>query len=637
MAQEKFERFGNYILLEKLASGGMAEIYLSKKLAAEGVQKFVAVKRILAQHSSSEDFIRMFKDEAKIAVNLNHGNVVSIYDFGVENNQLFLVMEYMEGKNLRQILNRLKQVNKRFSISHIAYVTKMIAAGLDHAHRLIDATTGQTLNIIHRDMSPQNVMVSFEGEVKIIDFGIAKSTTQEENTRVGTLKGKFGYMSPEQVDGMEVDARTDIFAMGIMVWEMLSEQRLFLTNNEMTTLRKIRDCKIPSLREIDPNIPVELEKIVNKALARNKTQRYQTAAELQKDLQSFLNRYNPDFSSQDFAEFIKEMYSEEIVDARKRQVAYSKVEVPLDPLANRASRADAFTQSMTFTAAEADNVNFVDLELKKGQKQGTVAPQLTDINHSNLTVNQNSVASRNSYVQAPVPNQARPNTMAGVPNPLFNDNLSKSSYTHSAIRVPAREQPSSSSPIMGILVVLIAGVIGIFAVVNETQPKIVAGPCKSLKNFGIPITCFEAGRAGPTASSEKLDVSSDPQGAEIYLNGVSTKLQTPAKVSIPRGQPFNITLMHPGFKQEFLKYNEFPMNAKAYVKLKSIPSGTIVVRIVGGEAFMGNVKINNGQRISVEANKPITFTAKNALTDAVIEKVVTVQVNETKELILSPR
>jgi eukaryotic-like serine/threonine-protein kinase len=312
LAQEKFERFGNYILLEKLASGGMAEIYLSKKLAAEGVQKFVAVKRILAQHSASEDFIRMFKDEARIAVNLSHSNVVSIYDFGVENNQLYLVMDYLEGKNLRQILNRLKQLNKRFSISHIAHVIKLIAAGLDHAHRLIDATTGQPLNIIHRDMSPQNVMVSFEGEVKIIDFGIAKSTTQEESTRVGTLKGKFGYMSPEQVDGMEVDARTDIFALGIMAWEMLSEQRLFLTNNEMTTLRKIRDCKIPSLREIDPNIPVELEKIINKGLARNKTQRYQTAAELQKDLHSFLNRYNPDFSGQDFSEFIKEMYAEEI-------------------------------------------------------------------------------------------------------------------------------------------------------------------------------------------------------------------------------------------------------------------------------------------------------------------------------------
>lgn len=648
MTQEKFERFGNYILLEKLASGGMAEIYLSKKLAAEGVQKFVAVKRILAQHSSSEDFIRMFKDEARIAVNLSHANVVSIYDFGVENNQLYLVMDYLEGKNLRQILNRLKQMNKRFSISHIAYVTKLIAAGLDHAHRLIDATTGQPLNIIHRDMSPQNVMVSFEGEVKIIDFGIAKSTTQEESTRVGTLKGKFGYMSPEQVDGMEVDARTDIFALGIMVWEMLSEQRLFLTNNEMTTLRKIRDCKIPSLREIDPNIPVELEKIVNKGLARNKTQRYQTAAEMQKDLQSFLNRYNPDFSSQDFSEFIKEMYSEEIVEARKRQVAYSKVEVPLDPFANRTNKLDAFTQSMTFTSAEAENVNFVDLELKKGvtsqKKEFThTGTGQGDSNHQVLTVNKSHGPS-NNYVQAPIPVQNRTNTMTGMPNPLFNDNQSKPAYsqnhtnTHSAIRMPPREEPSSSSPVLGIFIVLLAGVVGLFAVVNETQPKLVMGPCKAIKKLGVPIGCFgdNKGTSGPVASVEKLKVTSDPSGAEIYVNGQAVKLQTPAEVTI-KEKPFVITLMYPGFKQESMKFKEFPMNSKAYFKLKSTPSGTIVIRIVGGEAFMGNVKLQNGQRISVEANKPITFKARNPLNKVEIEKTVTVQVNETQEVLLSPR
>lgn len=652
MTQEKFERFGNYILLEKLASGGMAEIYLSKKLAAEGVQKFVAVKRILSQHSSSEDFIRMFKDEAKIAVNLAHSNVVSIYDFGVENNQLYLVMDYLEGKNLRQILNRLKQVNKRFSISHIVYVTKAIAAGLDHAHRLIDATTGQPLNIIHRDMSPQNVMVSFEGEVKIIDFGIAKSTTQEESTRVGTLKGKFGYMSPEQVDGMEVDARTDIFALGIMLWEMLSEQRLFLTNNEMTTLRKIRDCKIPSLREIDPNIPIELEKIVNKGLARNKTQRYQTAAEMQKDLQSFLNRYNPDFSSQDFAEFIKEMYSEEIVEARKRQVAYSKVDVPLDPLAGRASKIDAITQSMTFTSAETENVNFVDLELKKGQqKKDGANPQMVELSHSNLTVN-TSPGPRNTYVQAPIPHtNVRPNTMTGVPNPLYTEKPNpyattnpsmNSTGTHSSIRMPAPE-PSSSSPIIGIFVILLAGVVGTFAVINETQPKLVAGPCQSIKRMGVSmLSCHgdkdisTSGQAAH-ASVDTLSVISDPSGAQIYLNGTTTGTQTPGNISVPRGKPFTVTLVHPGFKQENLRYNEFPMNAKAYVKLKNLPSGVVVIRIVAGEAYMGKVKLHDGQRLSLEAGKPTVFTAKNVITGQSTETSVIVKVNETKELVLSPR
>ncbi|MCB9072932.1 MAG: serine/threonine protein kinase [Bdellovibrionaceae bacterium] len=629
LAQEKFERFGNYILLERLASGGMAEIYLSKKIAAEGVQKFVAVKRILSQHSASEDFIRMFKDEAKIAVNLSHSNVVSIYDFGVENSQLYLVMEYMEGKNLRQILNRLKQLNKRFSISHIAYITKLIAAGLDHAHRLIDATTGQPLNIIHRDMSPQNVMVSFEGEVKIIDFGIAKSTTQEESTRVGTLKGKFGYMSPEQIDGMEVDARTDIFALGIMLWEMLSEQRLFLTNNEMSTLRKIRDCKIPSLREMDPNIPVELEKIVMKALARNKAQRYQTAAELQKDLQSFLNRYNPDFSSQDFSEFIKELYSEEIVDARKRQVAYSKVEVPLDPLTQKASKLDAFTQSMTFSSHDAEKVSFSELSLQK-KEEGP--PDLEEGNLPKLSTNNSA-----QKLYTTPPPTVRSQTFVGTPN--TNSEHTPFQHTQTSFRVPQQEE-TQSSPLLGIAIVLFAGLIGIFAVVNETQPKLVAGPCNSLKNIGVPIGCYTQGttlNASTDAKTTSMRVASDPSGAYIYLNNSPTNQRTPADIPVEIGKPFVLTIASAGYRTESQKFQQAPPTGTAYFKLTSVPSGTISVRIVGGEAFMGKTKLSNGQQFSVEANKPIVFTARNPLNGKEVEQTVTVKPNEHREVILSPR
>ena len=194
--QKSYETFGNYILLEKLASGGMAEVYLAKKIAASGVQKFVAVKRILQQFSDSEDFIQMFKDEAKIAINLSHSNVVTIYDFGVQ------------GRNLRQILNRMKKDNKYFTVSQVAHIMKHVASGLDHAHRCIDPTTGQPLNIIHRDMSPQNIMLAFEGDPKLVDFGIAKAETQIESTRAGTLTGKFGYKSPEQVERQAIDSRT---------------------------------------------------------------------------------------------------------------------------------------------------------------------------------------------------------------------------------------------------------------------------------------------------------------------------------------------------------------------------------------------------------------------------------------------
>ncbi len=629
MAQEKFERFGNYILLEKLAAGGMAEIYLSKKLAAEGLQKFVAVKRILSQHSNSEDFIRMFKDEAKIAVNLSHSNVVGIHDFGVETKQLYLVMEYVEGKNLRQILNRLKQLNKRLSVSHIVYATKMIAAGLDHAHRLIDATTGQPLNIIHRDMSPQNVMVSFEGEVKIIDFGIAKSTTQEENTRVGTLKGKFGYMSPEQVDGLEVDARTDIFALGIMLWEMLSEQRLFLSNNEMTTLRKIRDCKIPSLRQIDPNIPIELEKIVNKGLTRNKTQRYQTAAELQKDLQSFLNRYNPDFSSQDFSEFIKETYAEEIIDARKRQVAYSKIDIPqvVEPQHERYSpRSEAITQSMTFSRNTTEKMNFEDLKI---ERLGIVTqPSIP----AQIPVTQLGEMSESHLSVSKAPNFSGLGTSA-------TREAANTKKTGSGIKVQYAPE-NNSSTLFGAIFLMFAIGIGGFGVINEMRPYLVAKPCAQLQSIGFPLTCHQEG-AGQSQMASKiqpiLKVTSDPIGAHIYINNKATNQMTPAEVELDGSKPFTLSLSLGGYKSESRHYNGLPPGNFLSLKLTSIPSGSIVVRVVGGEAFLGKRKLRNGEKLVVDANKEVVLTTVNPISGTSKETRVKVDINETKEVILSPR
>jgi len=303
----------------------MAEVFLARGTGAGGIGKFFAVKRILPQYADSPEFIDMFKDEAKIAINLNHSNIVSIHEFGVEKGIFYLVMDYVEGRNLRQILNKMKKSSLQFSMDQIVYIVKEVAAGLDHAHRCIDGSTGKPLNITHRDMSPQNLMVSFEGEVKIVDFGIAKAESQLETTRAGTLKGKFGYMSPEQAEGQPVDLRTDIFSLGIVVWELLANDRLFVANNEINTLRKIRDCQIPSLRKINPNIHTELERIVQKALARDRNLRYQTGAALHRDLNRFLNRQYPDFSPQDFSVFIKSVFADEILSLRKRLVEYSKV------------------------------------------------------------------------------------------------------------------------------------------------------------------------------------------------------------------------------------------------------------------------------------------------------------------------
>lgn len=398
----QYENFGKYVLLEKLATGGMAEVFLARGTGAGGIGKFFAIKRILPQYADSPEFIEMFKDEAKIAINLNHSNIVSIHEFGVEKGHFFLVMDYVEGRNLRQILNKMKKSGLQFSVEQIVYIIKEVAGGLDHAHRCIDGSTGKPLNITHRDMSPQNVMVSFEGEVKIVDFGIAKAESQIETTRAGTLKGKFGYMSPEQAEGQAVDLRTDIFSLGIVMWELLAHDRLFVANNEINTLRKIRDCQIPSLRKINPNIHTELERISQKSLARDRNLRYQTGAALHRDLNRFLNRQYPDFSAQDFSVFIKSVFADEILSLRKRLVEYAKVNLSIDlvipkkerELDDRTSLLETGTSSLvisdntTTRARSSSLINVTDsdliatkqtesLEISEATRTDMIEPQTT--------------------------------------------------------------------------------------------------------------------------------------------------------------------------------------------------------------------------------------------------------------------
>lgn len=424
MENKSYEVFGKYILLEKLAAGGMAEVFLSRAPGTSGIGKFVAIKRILPQYYDTQEFIDMFRDEAKIAINLSHSNVVSIYEFGVEKNQFYLVMDYVEGRNLRQILNKMKKSNSTFSIDQIIYICKEVAGGLDHAHRCHDGTTGKPLNITHRDMSPQNIMISYEGEVKIVDFGIAKAESQLETTRAGTLKGKFGYMSPEQAEGQPVDLRTDIFSLGTVLWELLANDRLFIANNEINTLRKIRECQIPSLRKINPNIHAELERVVQKALARDRNLRYQTAAAMHRDLSRYLNRQFPDFSPHDFSVFVKTLFSDEIIEARKHLIDYSKVS--FDSLGVQNEERDSSGQRIVTGPGPSSQASGSGARL-----QSLPAPE------GAVPVIKGEVTSTNTQSQGG-------NSTANDPNTLSDSNLSMNTIEHEAITGSIRIKETTS-------------------------------------------------------------------------------------------------------------------------------------------------------------------------------------------------
>lgn len=320
----KNERCGKYELLEKLASGGMADIYLARLVSADGACKFAAIKRVQPQLSRDQDFVNMFREEAKIAISLNHNNIVSVLDFGYETGQYFLVMEYVDGYTLKQLSTEFKRENKIFSIEQILYLIKEAAGGLDFAHQAINPANGKPLKLIHRDISPQNIMIAYHGAVKVIDFGIAQ-VDASYNKGTGTLKGKFRYMSPEQAELLELDARSDIFSLGVVLWELLTNDSLFNDKNDIKILQKVKACEIPSIRKLNPSIPVELERIVNKALTKDRNLRYQTAAEMADDLNRLLNHKYPEFSQLKFGLTIKNFFKNSYESHCQKLTEYTKL------------------------------------------------------------------------------------------------------------------------------------------------------------------------------------------------------------------------------------------------------------------------------------------------------------------------
>jgi serine/threonine-protein kinase len=293
-----------YRVLERLAAGGMAEVFLAESAGIEGFKKLVAIKRVLPALSEKKRFIAMFLDEARLSAHLSHSNVVQVFDIGVGESAYFIVMEYVDGADLKQIIEYMKKSGRRFSVEAAAFIASKICEGLTYAHEL-KTNDGQPLQIIHRDMSPPNVLITKHGEVKIVDFGLAKATSQLEKSEAGIIKGKFGYLSPEAAQGKEIDPRTDIFAVGIILWEMLAGRRLFYGETDFDTVKQVQEAKIPSLRAENSEVPVALEQIIAKSLARDPNVRYATAKDLGRDLTAFLFKHGKPVAPYDIADVVR--------------------------------------------------------------------------------------------------------------------------------------------------------------------------------------------------------------------------------------------------------------------------------------------------------------------------------------------
>jgi serine/threonine protein kinase len=311
------EQFGTYWLLDRIAVGGMAEVFRAKTFGAQGFEKVLVIKRILDRFAEDADFVEMFIDEAKLSVQLTHPNIAQIFDFGREESNYFIAMEAVDGQDLKSLLRRLAERQERMPIEFACHIGHQLARGLDYAHKRSDAM-GLPLNIVHRDVSPSNAIVSYDGEVKIIDFGIAHAESANRESESGVLKGKYSYMSPEQASGFELDQRSDIFSAGICLWEMLTGHRLFRHATEIETLEAIKAAVVPRPSEYNPDVPPALDGICLTALAREATDRYQEASELQNALGDFLLPQTADRIAPALSTWMREHFGEEIRQERER-------------------------------------------------------------------------------------------------------------------------------------------------------------------------------------------------------------------------------------------------------------------------------------------------------------------------------
>ncbi len=325
-------KFGQYVLLEKIATGGMAEVWKARMRGVEGFQKTVAIKKILSHLSDNQDFIEMFIDEAKLAAQLSHNNIIHIYDLGKIQSSYYIAMEYVDGWDLKTILKKAKDHGQPMTVDLALFVASKIASALDYAHRRRDFND-QDLGLVHRDISPQNVLISQEGDIKLCDFGIAKAAFKTSHTQNGALKGKLQYMSPEQAWGHPIDRRADVFALATVLFEMLTGKKLFTGDSEISILEQVREARVTPPSQWNDEVTPDIDAVVLKALQKDPGTRYQTAGEMARDMDQILYGMKPTPTSADLAIFMHRISAPEPVMPKEPDLEEAIIAPPPKPAA----------------------------------------------------------------------------------------------------------------------------------------------------------------------------------------------------------------------------------------------------------------------------------------------------------------
>ena len=581
-SETKRERFGRYLILDHLVDGGMAKICRARFLG-EQADKVVAIKMVQPQFSKDEAFKTMFMDEIKVTFGLIHPNVIQTYDYGMNKGQLFVAMEYCDGRNLKEYLDKLKERKFVFPVEISTYIISQACQGLYYAHTFRDKLTGQEANIIHRDISPHNIMLTYDGSVKIIDFGIAKSQTNSEATQAGTIKGKLSYLAPEYLEGLELDARYDQFALGITLWEMLCSRKLFKENNDLAVLKKIQECKIPIPSSINPNVPKELDEIVLKALSKNRAKRYENLDQMNRALMKFLYAKYPDFNATDLSYFAQELFREEIKKDREKMFEFGKIDIKpfLEDVKKEVERgsnaentnAGTATQSVVDTGPGIKKEAILDFGFEKTEKK-----------KNTITVKKSAVAPKEKT------NSFDDNTMSrkiADINDSTMTNLKRGAGTKSTSagikKEPTKIIKTDTKNIgkqktsLGTYAAMMAFIAGggfyfytTFFAEPEMAPVVAQAVVEDQAKNREPAQT-EAKTDELSGSAKMMLTHFDKQKMQVFINGTKADVDLLNSVMVPVGAPFTVRIQIEG-RKHFIKEMNLGNNSTFEIEIPETPA-----------------------------------------------------------------
>ena len=570
-----------YEIVGRIAAGGMAEIYLARMASNAGPRE-VVLKRLLPELQADQEFVQMFHDEARIASHMSHPNVVQIYELGELDGSLFISMELLRGVNLRDLLARIHAVNMRLPNELALRICADCLGALHYAHAFTSAE-GEPMNVVHRDVSPQNILVTFDGTVKLVDFGVAKAEGRLHQTRAGLVKGKFAYMSPEQVTGGAVDGRSDIFALAEVFYEMMLERHPFYAASDMDVLRAILDSEPPAPRSLDPEFPQEVADIFMKAMAKEPDARYPTAGAMKEALEDYLRRARTPATPIAVGRFVRDAFSDRVA---------------LEEKARKTGDDDLLIEAMT-----AGHVEKVDLEesgMRKPPEPKAAVPQVSapsDDAPVDATIGRSAL--RQEVHGLFGEGEEDPNARPPVDGPSMGDEdatemptilgdftpeeLAEVRQAAERVRVRDWDAPASNevavSPASnpsGPSITRSSHPVADQPVTTRSEtvvpPDEAAHPKKSLSDR-IGLVFFIAGLgaligatiyawqvlSGPDELTIKLSIKSTPPGAAILIDGTDIGAVTPQLLpSIPSDKPHVIQLRLKGFLPYEQKLNPLP-------------------------------------------------------------------------------